>query len=71
MSLYEVPDHPTIRNLELSGYPDGKVPKEPICPICGSGCEVIYRDREREIVGCENCVKEIDAWDVPECFPDK
>lgn len=69
--MERVPDHPIIKNMELSGYPDGKAPQEPICPVCSSECETIYRDQDGEIFGCENCVKEIDAWDTPECFPDK
>ena len=30
-----IPDHPVIRNMEATGYPDGKYPKYPRCPVCG------------------------------------
>jgi transposase len=46
-------------------YPDP--PEEnytaPICPVCGNECETIYRDRDHEVVGCENCVTAYDAWE--------
>lgn len=43
----------------------------PRCPMCGAECDTIYRDGGVEIVGCENCITFIDAWDVPECFTKK
>ena len=42
----------------------------PHCPVCGSECETIYREEStNEILGCENCVTEKDAWEITECFP--
>lgn len=35
----------------------------PHCPRCGEECETLYRDRYGEVVGCENCVETLDAWD--------
>ena len=45
-----------------------KPPEYPICPICGQECETIYRDRDYEIFGCDECVKTYDAWEVEDCF---
>ena len=65
---YDLPDHPVIQNMERTGYPDGKEPTFPICPVCGEECEEIFRDN---IVGCDICIKQSDAWEEPECFPGK
>jgi hypothetical protein len=60
-------DHPDIVNCERYGYPDGPR-KRPICPVCGEECDTYYRDntyridRHGEILGCENCIDELDAW---------
>lgn len=43
----------------------------PHCPVCGEWCDTIYKDRNREVVGCENCINTNDAWDCDECFPEK
>ena len=64
------PDHPVIRNLERTGYPDGKIPVYPHCPVCGAECYTIYRHCS-EIVGCDECINGNDAWEVEECFPGK
>ena len=66
---YDLPDHPVIQNMERTGYPDGKEPTFPICPVCGEECEEIFRDLN--IVGCDICIKQSDAWEEPECFPGK
>ncbi len=63
--------HPVITNMERTGYPDGREPVFPKCPICGAECETIYRiERYGDIVGCEFCIMESDPWDTPECFPE-
>lgn len=36
---------------------------EPICPCCGEECETLYLDRAGFIVGCENCMETLDAWE--------
>lgn len=69
--MNDLPDHPVVRNMENTGYPDGKAPEYPRCPVCWEECETIYRDAGLEIVGCENCISFRDAWDVPECFTEK
>ena len=60
-----VKDHPVIRNMEATGYPDGKAPQRYFCPVCDRECETLYRQEEsREIVGCDLCVEIIDPWEV-------
>ena len=72
MSFSEVPDHPVIRNMERTGYPYGKEPEYPHCPICGAECDTIYiRNEDYEVIGCSECLSSRDAWEVEECFPGK
>lgn len=40
----QIQDHPVIRNLELTGYPDGQEPNYPICPICYEETDTFYVD---------------------------
>lgn len=67
--MFDLPDHPVIRNMERTGYPDGKEPEEPRCPVCGAICETIYTYKGTDIVGCDICLTTKDAYDVPDCFP--
>lgn len=60
--------HPVITALERTGYPDGKVPEYPHCPVCGNECETIYRNKDFETVGCDECLTAYDAWERDECF---
>lgn len=62
-------DHPVIENCERTGWPDGKEPTYPLCPVCGEECETIYRNRAGEIFGCDGCISTADAWETQECFP--
>ena len=72
MSGYnDIPDHPVIRNLESAGYPAGKEPQYPHCPVCSAECETIYQDRYGAYVGCDVCMETKDAWEVADCFPGK
>lgn len=64
-------ENPIIANTERTGYPDGKEPQYPICPICGAECETIYQDRYGAYAGCDVCMKTKDAWEVEDCFPGK
>ncbi len=36
----------------------------PRCPCCLSDCEVVYRDKNNVIVGCENCIDTVDAYEI-------
>lgn len=71
MKLNDIPDHPVIRNMERTGYPDGNAPTYPVCPFCGEGCETMYKDRYGAYIGCDVCVETKDAWEVEDCFPGK
>lgn len=60
-------DHPDIERAIATGYPDE--PTYPICPICGSECEDIYRHPQtNEIVGCDVCIIRVDAYECEELF---
>ncbi len=61
--MYSLPDHPTIRDLERTGYPDGKEPDYPHCPICDCEADTLYKDRFGNILGCSECVSAVDAWE--------
>ena len=41
----------------------------PLCPVCGQECEWVFRDDAGTIVGCDNCLEELDAWEVADCLP--
>ncbi|MFA5099480.1 MAG: hypothetical protein WC547_01165 [Candidatus Omnitrophota bacterium] len=49
-------EHPDITHALKTGYPR-EMPDEPVCPVCGEVCEIIYRDRYDDVFGCDNCVK--------------
>ena len=66
--MSNIPDHPVIRNLERTGYPDGKAPRYPRCPICDGECEEIYKNTELDVVGCDLCLRPVDAWECSECY---
>lgn len=64
--MSNIPDHPVIRNLERTGWPDGKDPSWPVCPVCGAEADTFYQDKSRAIVGCSECVRTLDAWEYKE-----
>lgn len=66
----DIPDHPVIQNMERTGYPDGKEPEYPHCPVCGAETDTVYSDGVN-VVGCPECLMTMDAWEEEECFPDK
>ena len=67
--LDNIPDHPIVRNMENTGYPNGVYPKTYICPRCGEECEEYYIDDNDNVVGCENCITMYYAedWDEEKC----
>ena len=65
--MFDVPDHPVIRGMEMTGCPDGKEPKYPVCPICGEETDIFYRDKDLNIIGCDECVTTVDAWEEKQC----
>ncbi len=54
------------RNKGRTIRPDGE--EEPHCPICGAVCETVYTHKGTSVVGCDNCLTEKYAYDVPDCF---
>lgn len=44
-------------------------PRRPHCPVCGDECSIIYK-QGNEILGCENCITQGDAWEEPACMED-
>lgn len=56
-------DHPIIENMERYGIPDGSEDVCPTCPECGQEAENFYKTADGYIVGCENCITKVDAWE--------
>lgn len=60
--MQQIPDHPVIQAMERTGYPDGKEPRMPKCPICGEPCHTVYSSwMTEEIFACNNCLTTDDA----------
>lgn len=57
-------DHPVIELMEQTGYPDGREPAYPVCPVCGREADTFYEDSDGNIVGCDECIKKVDAWEI-------
>lgn len=70
-TMENIPDHPSIRNAEWTGYSGSREADYPICPVCGESCETMYKDRYGAYVGCDVCMEAKDAWIVDDCFPEK
>lgn len=53
------------------GHQDNPFPpdesRRPRCPVCGDECSIIYK-QGNEILGCENCITQDDAWEEPACM---
>ncbi len=64
-----IPDDPIVSAMERTGYPPRHKKREPICPICGAACDLVYKDVYHEILGCNECLTAYDAEDEEECFP--
>ncbi len=64
-------EHPVIANMERTGYPGGKEPHYPRCPVCGKECAAVHRNRYLEVIGCNACVSTVDAWECDDCFPEE
>lgn len=66
MNMYDIPDHPVIQNMERTGYPDGKEPEYPTCPVCHTEQTTqVYKDIYGDLKGCDACVLTKDAENVP------
>ena len=64
-------EHPQITNALRTGWPDGKKPEYPKCPVCGQDCGELFKDILGNVLGCDECVRPTNAWEAPECFPEK
>lgn len=64
----DIPDHPIVRNMMLTGFPDGLEPKSYICPRCGQECYEYYVAENEKVVGCEKCITMYYAEDWEEDF---
>lgn len=49
-----------------SGYARAKETCYPTCPECGASVSEFYKNRDGDVVGCENCVSSVNAWEVSE-----
>lgn len=58
-----IPDAPDIKACMFTGYSDWNRKTIPICPVCGEECDTLYRDNFGNVVGCDNCVTNSDAWE--------
>lgn len=58
-------DCPEIENTISTGYSHGK-PKYPHCPVCDSETDIFYKDSMGDVIGCENCISQVDAWEQME-----
>ena len=44
-------------------YYEPKESKPPVCPVCGAETDTFKKDFYGDICGCDQCVKDVDAWD--------
>lgn len=35
----------------------------PRCPVCGAETDTFYKNEDGGIVGCDECIRAVDAWD--------
>ena len=42
-------------------YPSPPEKPQPVCPVCGQECGKVYMDFNRNVVGCDECLLEMDA----------
>lgn len=62
--MFACPDHPVIQHMEQTGFPDGREPVEPRCPVCGADAETFYQARTGQIVGCDCCLTTKEYWEI-------
>lgn len=61
----DLPDAPDIARAERTGLRPGEVPfdeEEVACPICGEVCEIIFKDVDGDVCGCDCCVRRMSAY---------
>ena len=47
---------------------DDSLAEYPHCPVCDQECSYVYKNVFGDIVGCDECLKEYDAWGEDRCF---
>lgn len=53
-----------IRGGECTGCMACHSDPEPVhCEICGKEVEYLYKDKDGDVVGCDNCISKIDPYD--------
>ena len=50
-------------SFRLSYEPFPEPEPLPTCPVCGEETETLYENYDGEIIGCDNCIVTVDAWD--------
>ena len=58
--MYDLPDAPWIRDAEMNGMPSDETP---VCPVCGAETDTYYLDEYGDVIGCDCCIRAVDAWD--------
>lgn len=59
-----IPDHPAVAMALRTGYPTEDEGQWPRCPVCGEETDTFIKSRiTGEILGCDNCAYERDAWE--------
>lgn len=53
-------EHPDITRMNRFGTLSTEEEQTPVCPVCGDECESFYK-LKGEIVGCDMCIKRVDA----------
>lgn len=66
-----IPEMPCVARAERTGYPSLRIRRWPECPVCGAETDLLYRDMDGDVVGCEACVRTVDAWEECECFQEE
>lgn len=60
--MNQIPDDPRIVMAERYGV-DGGGTKYVTCPVCEEECSDIWLDGNGEAVGCNRCMRRVDAFD--------
>lgn len=54
-----------VDSTEYLKAPDDYYPN---CPLCGAPCDSLYLNDAKQIVGCEECIVQMDSDRLEECF---
>ena len=58
--MQDIPDAPWIREAERFGMPESEAL---ICPCCGKEAENFFLDSNDDIIGCDECIRMVDAFE--------